>query len=75
MLSKAVLYCRERISRLLLMLADEQREVHSITEGHIAVAVGLKQVQWYNDIHLSVLYQVARGVFMQYLLPIFGGIH
>ena len=36
--------CRERISRLLLMFADEQREVQSMTEGNIAVAVGLKHV-------------------------------
>lgn len=33
---------RERVSRVLLMLADQQQEVPAITEGNIAVAVGLK---------------------------------
>lgn len=35
---------RERVSRVLLMLADQQQEVPAITEGNIAVAVGLKHV-------------------------------
>ncbi|XP_065909117.1 ribosome-releasing factor 2, mitochondrial-like isoform X2 [Dysidea avara] len=34
--------CRERISRLLWMFADEQREVAEMTQGNIAALVGLK---------------------------------
>ena len=34
----------EKVSRVLLMLADEQREVAGMEEGNIAVAVGLKNV-------------------------------
>lgn len=40
-------YCipsSERVSRVLLMLGDEQREVASMGEGNIAVAVGMKNV-------------------------------
>ncbi|XP_033125150.1 ribosome-releasing factor 2, mitochondrial-like [Anneissia japonica] len=33
----------ERISRLLEVFADEHREVHTMSSGNIAVAVGLKQ--------------------------------
>ncbi|XP_071965040.1 ribosome-releasing factor 2, mitochondrial-like isoform X2 [Antedon mediterranea] len=33
----------ERISRLLEVFADEHREVHNMTSGNIAVAVGMKQ--------------------------------
>lgn len=36
--------CRERVTRLLLMLADEQQEVQEMREGNIVVAVGLKHV-------------------------------
>ena len=39
------LACRERVSRVLLMLADEQREVKCMEEGNIAVAVGMKNVR------------------------------
>ena len=35
---------RERISRLLVVFAGEQRETKIATEGHIVVAVGLKNV-------------------------------
>ncbi|XP_038076381.1 ribosome-releasing factor 2, mitochondrial-like isoform X2 [Patiria miniata] len=35
--------CTERISRLLWVLADNHREVQSISAGNIAVAVGMKQ--------------------------------
>ncbi len=35
----------EKVSRVLLMLADEQREVGSMEEGNIAVAVGMKNVR------------------------------
>lgn len=38
------LLCSERVSRVLLMLADEQREVGQMEEGKIAVAVGMKNV-------------------------------
>jgi len=41
------IYCipsSERVSRVLLMLGDEQREVASMGEGNIAVAVGMKNV-------------------------------
>ena len=36
--------CSERITRVLLMLADEQKEVSVMTKGNIAVAVGMKNV-------------------------------
>jgi len=35
---------RERITRLLWMFADEQREVGKMTHGNIAALVGLKNV-------------------------------
>ncbi|XP_071793889.1 ribosome-releasing factor 2, mitochondrial-like isoform X2 [Asterias amurensis] len=35
--------CTERMSRLLWVLADNHKEVDSMTAGNIAVAVGLKQ--------------------------------
>ena len=34
----------ERVSRVLLMMADEQREVPIMEQGNIAVAVGMKNV-------------------------------
>ncbi len=34
----------ERITRVLLMLADEQKEMQVMTQGNIAVAVGMKHV-------------------------------
>ena len=36
---------RERVSRVLLMLADEQREMTKMEEGNIAVAIGMKNVR------------------------------
>lgn len=36
---------REKVSRVLLMLADEQREMGKMEEGNIAVAVGMKSVR------------------------------
>lgn len=35
----------EKVSRVLLMLADEQREMKNMGEGNIAVAVGMKNVR------------------------------
>lgn len=34
--------CKERVSRLLIMFADEQEEVRTASEGNIVVAVGLR---------------------------------
>jgi len=37
---------RERITRLLWMFADEQREVGKMNHGNIAALVGLKNVTY-----------------------------
>ena len=42
---------REKVSRVLLMMADEQREMGRMEEGNIAVAVGMKSVR--KDFDLS----------------------
>ena len=42
--SSSLLAVSERVSRVLLMLANEQREVTAMSEGNIAVLVGLKHV-------------------------------
>ena len=42
--------CSERITRVLLMLADEQREVPIMENGNIAVAVGMKNVSFENGL-------------------------
>ena len=39
-----VFSCSEKVSRVLLMMADEQREVAAMSRGNIAVAVGMKNV-------------------------------
>ena len=36
--------CSERVTRVLLMMADEQREMSVMENGNIAVAVGMKNV-------------------------------
>ena len=36
--------CRERVNRLLLVFADELKEVAEMTHGNIAAIVGLKKV-------------------------------
>lgn len=41
----------EKISRVLLMLADEQREMAKMEEGNIAVAVGMKNVSCPLHLH------------------------
>ena len=46
--------CRERVSRVLLMLAGGQREVRSMPEGSIAVVVGLKNVSFGLFVSTSV---------------------
>ena len=49
----------ERVSRVLLMLADEQREVPIMEQGNIAVAVGMKNVSCglgYAHTHMHVPY-------------------
>ena len=35
----------EKVSRVLLMLADEQKEVSQMESGNIAVAIGMKNVR------------------------------
>jgi len=40
-----VVVISERVSRVLLMLADEQREVTKMEAGNIAVAIGMKHVR------------------------------
>lgn len=40
---------RERISRLLLALADEHKEVKLMSHGNIAVVAGLKHVRLMFD--------------------------
>ena len=42
---------RERITRVIHMLADEQKEVQLMTQGNIAVAVGLKHVCYTLSMH------------------------
>ena len=37
--------CSERISRLLLALGDEYKEMKMMSEGNIAVVAGLKHVR------------------------------
>ena len=39
-----VFLCRERINKLLLVFADELKEVTEMTHGNIAAIVGLKNV-------------------------------
>ena len=48
----------EKISRVLLMLADEQREVAKMEEGNIAVAVGMKNVRCPLHFHTLLVYLV-----------------
>lgn len=41
---------RERVSRVLLMMADEQREMDKMEAGNIAVAIGMKSVRKLADV-------------------------
>ena len=41
-------HLREKVTRVILMLADEQREMQQICEGNIAVVVGMKHVSLIN---------------------------
>jgi translation elongation factor EF-G len=43
---------REKVSRVLLMLADEQKEMGRMEEGNIAVAVGMKDVRREGEVFL-----------------------
>ena len=37
--------CSERVSKVLLALADEYKEMKTMSEGNIAVIAGLKHVR------------------------------
>ena len=45
MLCVCLYACSERISRLLLALGDEYKEMKMMSEGNIAVVAGLKHVR------------------------------
>ena len=65
-LISSIYLSRERITRVIHMLADEQKEVQLMTQGNIAVAVGLKHVCYTLSIHYLIIVLNIHPLFVKY---------